>query len=74
MYKKKKVVNKNDLTIMQTSKFRIHCRYGIGKLRKNVFGVFRIIEVILVGLIFVMNITRHDLSLIIYSFNYIHSL
>ena len=41
MYKKKKVVNKNDLTIMQTSKFRINCRYGIEILRKNVFGVFR---------------------------------
>ena len=30
---------------MQTSRFRIHCRYGIEILRKNVFGVFRIIEV-----------------------------
>ena len=59
---------------MQTSKFRINCRYGIEILRKNVFGVFRIIEVYVLGLIFVMNNRRQELSLIIYSFNYIHSL
>ena len=74
MYKKKKVVNKSDLTIKRTSRFGIHCKCGIEKLRKNIFGVFRIIEVILVGLISLMNIRRQDLNLIIYSFNYIHSL
>ena len=72
MYKKKKVVNKSDLTIMRTSRFGIHCKCGIEKLRKNIFGVFRIIEVFTP--ISLMNIRRQDLSLIIYSFNYIHSL